>query len=303
MVFRMNMPVLRYVESVPSSLLMKGLPVRRFQQFGEAVLGDVDFLTNDGVFGPRTHDLVIEVQNKLGLVEDGIVGEKTWRAIFEALDREEDGAKVYTTSQGVKVIDGRDVWTPVKKWYGVERRWCSDSKNQMRGVMLHQTGCWMPENTGTWRKINAHAGITHEGTLILMFPFNMLIWHGNNFSQNTIGVEIAGLYEGVNGKRRTVFPLDSPISELSAQQVKASFKLADLILEAFVENGDIWEYLVAHRQSSNQRLADPGEEIWRRIGLRWIQRYKLKDWSQEKIGTGKPIPRDWDELSPHGFWR
>lgn len=41
-------------------------------------------VTLDGVFGPSTRDAVIAAQNVFGLTPDGIVGENTWRAIYNA---------------------------------------------------------------------------------------------------------------------------------------------------------------------------------------------------------------------------
>lgn len=53
---------------------------------GEAVrrLQEALDITVDSSFGPATHDAVVAFQRERGLVEDGIVGAVTWRAIQEA---------------------------------------------------------------------------------------------------------------------------------------------------------------------------------------------------------------------------
>ncbi len=41
-------------------------------------------VTRDGVFGPETENAVRQIQRTFGLAEDGVVGERTWRALYDA---------------------------------------------------------------------------------------------------------------------------------------------------------------------------------------------------------------------------
>lgn len=55
--------------------MMSGDDVRQVQNIVGA--------TVDGIFGPETRSKVIDFQAKMNLVQDGIVGENTWKAIEE----------------------------------------------------------------------------------------------------------------------------------------------------------------------------------------------------------------------------
>lgn len=284
------------------SPMMKGPKVKRFQQFGEAVIGDEDFLVNDGWFGPKTKELAELVQTRLELPVTGIVDDDVWEAIFEYLGRNESGAQVYERD-GVKVVDGRDVWKPVKKWFGGIRPWTGGGRNQIRGVLLHQTGCYMPNNPEVWRKINAHCGITRDGTVILMFPLEYLIWHGNDLTRPTIGIEIGGFFRGVEGKNNTHWPRDRTPQELNKAQVKASGVLFKILKEEFERNGGVWEVVYAHRQSHNWRMSDPGSAIWKQIAIPWIEKLGVTDGGPEFcVGSGMPIPIEWNLAYPTTFW-
>lgn len=64
-----------------------GLGVANLQYFLNylsAFYETVPSLTVDGVFGPETRAAVIDLQNTFGLPADGIVGEITWRALYDA---------------------------------------------------------------------------------------------------------------------------------------------------------------------------------------------------------------------------
>jgi peptidoglycan hydrolase-like protein with peptidoglycan-binding domain len=66
----------------------RGECVRAFQALTDAKLdtyaayqGTRYQLVHDGVYGAKTYDAVTKLQRKKGLVVDGVVGPKTWRAL------------------------------------------------------------------------------------------------------------------------------------------------------------------------------------------------------------------------------
>jgi lysozyme len=63
----------------PSKPLVEGDDVRKWQARMFELGWDVD---EDGKYGPRSRHACISLQRSLGLVPDGVVGEKTWQATF-----------------------------------------------------------------------------------------------------------------------------------------------------------------------------------------------------------------------------
>ena len=64
-----------------------GNPVANLQYFLNYLSGFYDTvppLSVDGSFGPTTRAAVVDAQNTFGLPADGIVGERTWEAIYDA---------------------------------------------------------------------------------------------------------------------------------------------------------------------------------------------------------------------------
>lgn len=277
--------------------VMRGPAVRRFQEVGEAVLGE-DIVENDGAFGTDTKDLALAVQKKLGLEVDGYVGPKTWEACFAALGREKSGAKVYERD-GVTVKDCRNFGEPPKRgFFGKVREW-----GAIEGVMLHQTGCWMPEEETTWCRVNAHCGVTRNGTVILMHDFQWEIWHGNGLSKQTIGIETAGNFYGVPGVKGTWWSPGGGPHQLNEKQQHAFEVLFHILHEAFDEGGGNWKKVYAHRQSSSSREGDPGQEIWQKVGMVWQTALGADDGGPNYcVGSGNPIPKEWNPTYGRRYW-
>jgi len=60
----------------------RGTTVRNLQLVLNSMLKPSPRLKPDGVFGQRTHNTVLAFQRARGLVVDGIVGRKTWEALY-----------------------------------------------------------------------------------------------------------------------------------------------------------------------------------------------------------------------------
>jgi hypothetical protein len=181
-----------------------------------------------------------------------------------------------------------------KHVYG-KRAW-----RNVTGICLHQTACLLGERPGRWESVGAHIGITRGGQVLWLHPFDSLVAHGNGWNARTIGIEIDGLYAGVEGDPATVWddpttPVRESGMELPVAATAAARHTIHWICSEVAKKGGEVRALVAHRQASANRRNDPGSEIWQRIAMPAISELGLWDGGAGfKIGEGRPIPEAWN---------
>lgn len=184
----------------------------------------------------------------------------------------------------------------VRKKRGRRRKW-----PKITGICLHQTAVVIGERPGRWASLGAHLGITRSGKIIWVHDFNQIVYHGNRWNAGTVGIEIDGGYEGVDGDPKTFWgggPLKSP-TKLTDETVAASCAAIRWVCEFIGRHGGAVSKIVAHRQSSMSRRNDPGEAIWRRVALPMVKelgfdREKYDGGPGFEIG-GRPVPGAWDD--------
>jgi hypothetical protein len=167
---------------------------------------------------------------------------------------------------------------------------------KVTGICLHQTACNLGERVERYDTVGAHLCVTRAGKIIWLHDFDRLVMHGNGWNTATIGVEIDGLYAGVEGDPSTVW--DDPSTSgreqgqaLTPQTIEAMKSIVRWI------KGELPQVnaLVAHRQSSSSRRNDPGSAIWKAIALPMHAELGLSDGGVGfKLGNGIPIPEAWD---------
>jgi len=263
-----------------------GPAVRRLQEILECLGFDAGPV--DGVFGPSTRRLVEEIQQIEGLSQDGIVGTHTWKRLLARIEESRSMFKV--DGNGLHDITG--LHDP-PKLFGWLRNW-----DMITGVTLHQTGCEMPQRPMGWGRVNAHYGITQEGLPILINDPRDMLWHAQGLSKTTIGIEIEGNYRGLEANPRTLWEPGGGPHNLNELMMDAAEIIFEDISRQFEAAGQRWGRVYGHRQASHNRRADPGQEIWRRIGLDWSHRLNASHHTPKlQFGKGRPIPKAWD---PHG---
>ena len=242
----------------------------------------------DGIYGPETELAVKGYQNLLGIDADGVVDAGLWRC----LDRPPE--------EFTGAADFADIQHKHEKprWYAGERLFST-----IHGVTLHQTGCEMPRDPMGWSRVNAHIGITREGCVVIINPSTDLIWHAQGLSKKTIGIEIEGNYRGLISDPKTLWMGGGGPHYLNPAMTAAAARLFEYLKNEFSLRDTKWSYVFAHRQSAKSRIADPGEEIWRVIGLAWINKLGGSDGGDGySLGSGRPIPREWNGTSTVGYW-
>lgn len=181
-----------------------------------------------------------------------------------------------------------------KKGSGRTRTW-----DKVTGICLHQTATLLGERPNRWARLGAHIGVTRSGKIIWVHDFDKIMYHGNGWNKQTVGIEIDGRYPGVKGNLKTFWkPKSKPNTKptpLSQETVEASQEVIRWICEFVKRHGGRVKFLVAHRQSSGTRRSDPGSEIWQDIAISMQRVLKLEDGGPGfKIGKGRPIPEEWN---------
>jgi N-acetyl-anhydromuramyl-L-alanine amidase AmpD len=190
------------------------------------------------------------------------------------------------------LVDRRGLHPRARRWGG-RRAWAA-----IEGVTLHQTGCDMPGRVAGWDRLGAHVGVLRSGTVVLVNDPTEMIWHAQGLSRTTIGIEVEGNFPGVEGDDSTLWQPGGPAAHLTGAQLAGLDALFVWLRAEFTAHGARWMRVHAHRQAKNTRLADPGSAIWQRVALPWMERLGATDGGPGwRIGTGRPIPREWDPRS------
>jgi N-acetyl-anhydromuramyl-L-alanine amidase AmpD len=166
---------------------------------------------------------------------------------------------------------------------------------QITGIVLHQTAVLLGPNPTRWHDIAAHVGIPQDGAVILINPLDQLIWHANALNKSTVGIEISGNFEGVDGDASTYWKPGGGPHRATDEQIAAARSVVGWICREIAAQGGSVRYLFAHRQASSDRRADPGSRVWQEVALWCQQQYALSDGGPgHAVGSGYPIPREWD---------
>ncbi len=202
--------------------------------------------------------------------------------------------RVFTRQQSRAVvpaalIDRRKFAAQKHHGYATRRR----SLAAVRGICLHQTGCHMGERPSRYDGMGAHVAVTRNGQVIWLHDFTRRVVAANGWNDNTVSIEIDGLYCGVEGDAKTVW--DNPgTTQREAGQVlteESTAAACDAVRWIVAATGAT--QIVAHRQASASRRSDPGSAIWQAVAI--LMRDELGLVTPGKIGDGREIPEAWDE--------
>ena len=179
---------------------------------------------------------------------------------------------------------------------GGRRAW-----TDITGITLHQTACMLGERPQRWQSVAAHLGVTRGGQVMWMHELEQVVWHGNGLNASTIGIEMDGEYAGIEGDDRTFWrPADEPGRTPQAPTdalVQATIATVVWLCDEVKRHGGRVAHLYAHRQASNTRESDPGSALWQRVALVLLSRADLAlddGGPGYKVGSGLPIPVEWD---------
>lgn len=177
------------------------------------------------------------------------------------------------------------------------RAWTS-----IKGWCLHQTACLLSHSTNVARcdDIGAHWVVYPDGRKFHLHDADRIIIHGNGWNNSTIGIEIDGLFAGIEGDASTVWDDPSTAKHeragtVTPEQIEAVKAIIRSEHAELRRHGAAPTLLVAHRQSSSSRRHDPGSKVWQEIALPLMAELGLGDGGAGyKLGQGSPIPVEWD---------
>ena len=279
---------------------MRGPEVVRLQEILMTLGYDIGSRGPDGEFGPDTANAVQMFQRRYGLISDGTVGElETWPLLLDALKAKvSDHPKA---EQVLALVDRREKHDPPGLYRPEKspRVWTGEGDNVIRGVLLHQTGTIIYDKPRIFDICNSHIVVLRDGTITLVNPMEWHLEHAGVLSPSTIAIEFHGNMLGVHGDSDTVWNEGADTDDLTENQLAASEMLFSWLNFQFEKNGGKWEYVYAHRQCNKDRRADPGSEIWSKIGVKWnewLGNNAKSSWDFTSA-DGLPIPRQWDPSS------
>lgn len=178
--------------------------------------------------------------------------------------------------------------------------------SSVTGIMVHQLGCQLGVSK---RQLQAAAGdprlaLQHRvlrlpyhvvgllcGDVIRNHPVTRYTYHGNGGNRFTVGVGIEGLYPG----RETTRTAKHTDLHRAVMVGRAALAEAERMLRESGITGLITVH--AHRNFAAKRAADPGDGIWREVVGWGIEHLSLVPDLDLRMGTGQPIPVEWDAAS------
>lgn len=259
----------------------------------------------DGDLGNETFEALNDLFRMHGRVEDPDphVVSDVELAFVDSLIKQLD------SDHGVKpparLIDRR-------KFAGRDKDYGPRPITSVRGVTLHQTACILSVSKDPARcdDVGAHyvimrgaGGYYSDGDIIWLHDETRKIIHGNEWNTQCWGIEIDGLFAGIEGDPKTVWdnpktPYKEKAVSLTDAQRESCLQLIEWRYYEIIRMGGKMITMSAHRQSSGTRRNDPGSKCWQEIALPLMAKLGLQDGGPGFVLAGKdggyPIPVEWD---------
>ena len=173
---------------------------------------------------------------------------------------------------------------------------------KVTGWCLHQTACHLGASSNIARcdGVGAHFVVYQDGRIFWLHDLNRIIIHGNGWNSQTIGIEIDGLFAGVEDDPSTVW--DDPSTSYKEKAMSVTQAQIDAVKQLIrwgtaevAKHGGRVHKLVAHRQSSGTRRNDPGSKVWKEVAIPMSAELGF-DYGGIgfTVGSGYPIPEAWD---------
>jgi len=181
------------------------------------------------------------------------------------------------------------------------------SASSVNGITIHQTAVKYSINKKQLNEakgdknlalanrslgIACHVTAFHDGFVAWPNPLDWYVYHAGPLNSRELGIEIDGNYPGVIGGDTWN---NKPATKVTDELVDAACAGIELLVMEGRKLGMPIKYIHAHRQSSDSRRNDPGEELWKRVVLDYcVPVLGLATQPARTFGNGRPIPVEWD---------
>ncbi len=149
--------------------------------------------------------------------------------------------------------------------------------------------------------VACHALAFRPSMVAITNEVSTYVHQANGLNSHTLGLEVDGLYAGVEGDPKTVWGGKTTTEKTELTIASACVALRELVRMGR-EAGAAITMLYAHRQAAADRRSDPGEWLWKEVALKYGRDVLgLQVLTDYKLDDGRPIPNAWDPSSPHPY--
>lgn len=178
-------------------------------------------------------------------------------------------------------------------------------------LWLHQTAAVLT-TPDRFRSVPAHRGVPILAQAVLLHPIRAYMYHGHGANSCSIGYEIACRAAGIEGNAKTFWRskkevkagkrYEDIVHEASDDQIDVARMIMQYDIEETARQGGEIRYVGSHRQSSGQKISDPGQRLWVALGEWAITRFKLK--RSREFGSGRQNPTAWTGIGREPYsWK
>jgi len=154
--------------------------------------------------------------------------------------------------------------------------------------------------------VACHALAFRGGYFVAAHPLLAYVHHAGRDNAPSLCLEVEGRYCGIQDDPTTVAREDlkstwgGEPTELTDQAVESALAaLGWLVVEGRALECPLTK-IKTHRQSSDTRRSDPGEEIFKRVVLFGAELYDLEVVYESRTRVGRPVPVQWDPVNGIG---
>lgn len=132
-------------------------------------------------------------------------------------------------------------------------------------------------------QVAAHMTAFDTGVAVLAHPLAWYVYHGNALNARSLGLEVEGLFPGLQGKKEL----------LTGLLLEAAKDGLEYLVRRGRTQGMPIKWIWAHRQSSMTRDDDPGQEIWQKLVIGFAVPHLGLATQSDFVSGGKVIPPGW----------